>query len=370
MSKNNFIKNPVNYTRNVGNYIFGSGSISNLDSILNKRKKEVDGEIIIFIDKYFKNENKFLKKNTLGKKDILFYVDTEKEPDTVIVNKFSNLILENQNLYPSTVVGIGGGSTMDISKAVSNLLTNPGKAEDYQGWDLLKNPSIYKIGIPTIFGTGSESTRTCVMTNSITGLKLGMNSNYSIFDQIILDPDLTMSVPRNQYFWTGVDTYIHCIESLNGNYRNVISDSYSLQALKLCKDIFHSDDMMDHVNRSKMAVASYLGGCAIASSFLGLIHPLSAGLSVVLGLHHGVANCIVMRAMKEFYNEEYLEFWEMVNRQSVHIPSGVCNLLTEDQYESLYNSTIIHEKPLTNALGSSFKEILTKKKVKEIFKKM
>ena len=149
-----------------------------------------------------------------------------------------------------------------------------------------------------------------------------------------------------------------------------MSDSYSLQALKLCKDIFHSDDMMDHVNRSKMAVASYLGGCAIASSFLGLIHPLSAGLSVVLGLHHGVANCIVMRAMKEFYNEEYLEFWEMVNRQSVHIPSGVCNKLTEDQYVSLYNSTIIHEKPLTNALGGSFKEILTKKKVKEIFKKM
>ena len=259
---------------------------------------------------------------------------------------------------------------MDIAKAVSNLLTNFGNAEDYQGWDLLKNPPIYKIGIPTIFGTGSESTRTCVMTNSSNGLKLGMNSDYSIFDQIILDPDLTTTVPKDQFFWTGADTYIHCIESLNGNYRNIISDSYSLQALNLCREIFHSEDMMNNNNLSKMAVASYLGGCAIASSFLGLIHPLSAGLSVVLELHHGVANCIVMRAMKEFYPEEYSEFWEMVKKQNIYIPSGVCNNLTENQFEKLYNSTIIHEKPLTNALGNSFREILTKEKIKEIFKEM
>ena len=61
---------------------------------------------------------------------------------------------------------------MDTAKAISNLLTNPGEAADYQGWDLVKNPAVFKIGIPTISGTGSEATRTCVMTNSLTGLNL------------------------------------------------------------------------------------------------------------------------------------------------------------------------------------------------------
>ena len=71
---------------------------------------------------------------------------------------------------PVAIVGMGGGITMDIAKAVSNLLTNGGKAEEYQGWDLVKKPGIYKIAIPTLSGTGAEATRTCVMTNENTVL--------------------------------------------------------------------------------------------------------------------------------------------------------------------------------------------------------
>ncbi len=67
---------------------------------------------------------------------------------------------------------------------MANLLTNGGKAEDYQGWDLVKKPAIYKIGIPTISGTGAEASRTCVMTNSKSGIKLGMNSDFTIYDQL------------------------------------------------------------------------------------------------------------------------------------------------------------------------------------------
>ena len=244
-------------------------------------------------------------------------------------------------------MGVGGGSTLDIAKAVSNLLTNEGKAEEYQGWDLVLKPSIYKIAIPTISGTGAEATRTCVMTNKQTGLKLGMNSDYTVFDQVILDPDLTKTVPRDQYFWTGMDAYIHCIESLAGFYKNAIGDSFSSQVLKLCREVFFSEDMQSSENREKLMIASYLGGCAIASSYVGVVHPFSAGLSVVLGTHHCLSNCITMRGMKEFYPKEYDEFWTMVDRQQVNIPEGLCRDLTENQYDLLYDSTIIHEKPLT-----------------------
>ena len=117
-------------------------------------------------------------------------------------------------------------------------------------------------------------------------------------------------------------------------------------------------------------VASYLGGCSIATSYVGVVHPFSAGLSVVLGIHHCVANCIVMRAMQEFYPDAFSEFWSFVDKQKIDIPEGICRNLTDVQYSSLYDSTVVHEKPLTNALGEDFKRILTKEKVVELFKAM
>ena len=128
--------------------------------------------------------------------------------------------------------------------------------------------------------------------------------------------------------------------------------------------------MQSDENRDRLMVASYLGGCSIATSYVGLVHPFSAALSVVLGIHHCIANCIVMRAMSEFYGEAYEEFWNMVNIQNIAIPQGVCIGLKDEQYKQLYASTVIHEKPLTNGLGSEFKKILTYEKVMEIFLKM
>ena len=77
-----------------------------------------------------------------------------------------------------------------------------------------------------------------------------------------------------------------------------------------------------------------------------------------------------MRAMEEYYPEGYSEFWQMVERQGVTIPEGICRDLTDEQYDRLYASTVIHEKPLTNALGENYKNILTREKVKELFLKM
>jgi 3-deoxy-alpha-D-manno-octulosonate 8-oxidase len=208
------------------------------------------------------------------------------------------------------------------------------------------------------------------MTNKLTGLKLGMNSDFTVFDQIVMDSQLTSTVPRNQYFYTGMDAYIHCVEALAGSYRNAIGDAYSRETINLCRQVFLEGDMMSSLSRESLMVASYLGGCAIATSYVGLVHPFSAGLSVVLGLHHCVANCIVMRAMQPYYPKEYEEFWRMVEKQEVEIPQGVARSLTDEQYEQLYASTVIHQKPLTNALGDNYRDILTKEKVVEIFKTM
>ena len=128
--------------------------------------------------------------------------------------------------------------------------------------------------------------------------------------------------------------------------------------------------MQTQANRERLMVASYLGGCAIATSYVGLIHPLSAGLSVVLGIHHCVGNCIVMRAMADYYPAAYAEFWKMVERQNITIPAGLCNGLDDNGFKALYDASIIHQKPLTNALGENYKSILTLEKVTELFKNM
>jgi 3-deoxy-alpha-D-manno-octulosonate 8-oxidase len=270
---------------------------------------------------------------------------------------------------PCCVIGMGGGASLDIAKAVANLLANPGKAEDYQGWDLVKNAPPYKIGLPTLSGTGAECSRTCVLTNMRRKLKLGMNSDFTVYDQLVLDPDLTRSAPREQFFHTGMDTYMHCFESINGGYRNVIVDRLSEVAMRMCEDIFLGQkDMMDEENLEAMMVASYLGGMAAGNT--GLVHPLSAGLSIVLHLPHGRANCHALSVLSEFYPKEHEAFMNMLARNRVDLPRGICANLTDERYDALYAGAIVHEKPLANALGPDFKKILTREKLLSLFKAM
>ena len=365
----------IKLVRNVGSFNFGRGAIADLAGHVTTRRdlaraQGADERVIFVIDQFFRGRNDILSRLPQQDGDVVLIVDTTDEPTTAGIDALVADVRAQGVSIPATIVGFGGGITLDTAKAIANLLTNPGSAADYQGWDLVKNPAVHKIGVPTISGTGAEATRTCVMTNKATGLKLGMNSDFTVFNHLVLDPDLTATVPRDQYFFTGMDAYIHCIEALAGSYRNAVGDAYSHETINLCQKVFLGDDMMSDQSREDLMVASYLGGSAIATSYVGVVHPFSAGLSVVLGIHHCVANCITMRAMKEFYPEAFDEFWTAVDRQRVVVPDGVARGLTDDQYKSLYDSTVVHSKPLTNALGEDYKKTLTFDKVVELFKMM
>ena len=276
---NTTLSTGIKNARNVRSYMYGFGQLGELRNILNTCR-DADSPVVYFIDHYFQANGLPARLEVDAAKDAIVFIDSTDEPKTGQVNALRDEVLSRAGRVPCAIVGIGGGTTLDIAKAVSNLLTNGGSAEEYQGWDLVKKPGVFKIGIPTISGTGAESTRTCVMTNPANGLKLGMNSDYTVFDQIILDPELTTTVPSSQYFYTGMDAYIHCLESSCGSYRNAVGDAFGDQTLSLCRKVFLSDDMASDENRARLMVASYLGGCAIATSYVGLVHPFSAGLSV------------------------------------------------------------------------------------------
>jgi 3-deoxy-alpha-D-manno-octulosonate 8-oxidase len=354
-------------TKTVGEYLLGAGAFARVDQVLRGHADRPEDCVVYLIDVFFAG-GALAGRLPMKAADSVIYIDTTDEPTTDAVDA---LVARLRNGAPiKALVGIGGGATLDTAKAVSNLLTNGGNAADYQGWDLVPRPGVFKVGIPTLSGTGAEASRTCVMMNQAKHLKLGMNSDHTVYDRLVLDPDLTATVPKSQYFYTGMDTYIHCVESLNGRYRHPFADACSDQALRLSREVFLAEDMQSAQNREKLMVASFLGGSAIGNSYVGVVHPLSAGLSMVFHTHHCIGNCIVMRVMDEFYPRETEEFNRMLQRHSIDLPRGLCRNLSDAQYRALYDATIIHAKPLANALGDQFRDTLTFDKVTEIFRLM
>jgi 3-deoxy-alpha-D-manno-octulosonate 8-oxidase len=363
---------PFKVIRNISAYVMGQGAVAMVPGLLEPRRRSAasSNPVVFLVDEFFAGRDDALAALAMQPQDAVRFVKTAEEPTTSGVDRLMQELRSDGYLDPCAIVGMGGGCTLDTAKAVANLYTNPGPSAQYQGWDLVRHPGVFKIGVPTISGTGAESSRTCVLTNHASGLKLGMNSDYTLYDQLVLDPDLTATVDRNQYFYTGMDSYIHCIESLAGSYRSPVADALSAEALDLCETVFTDGDMLAPVNREKLMTASYLGGCAIASSFVGVVHPVSAGLSVVLGVHHCVANCITMLAMDDFYPEAVRTFREMQAHQGVSIPSGVCADLSDDDINEMCKSALLHEKPLTNALGENFRQILTPERLARIYRRM
>ncbi len=345
--------------------VYGRGSFNQLDEILTPQRKGA-APIIFLVDHFFENKP-LAGRIPVRENDKIIFADTTHEPKTTQVDKLAASLKEEFGTI-SGIIGIGGGSVMDLAKAVSLMMTNPGSSADYQGWDLVKSPGVYKAGIPTLSGTGAEVSRTCVLTGPTR--KLGMNSDFTPFDQIILDPELTANAPANQRFYTGMDCYIHCIESLQGTFLNEFSKSYGEKALQLCQEIFLQKDGWDDDSDNKLMMASYAGGMSIAYSQVGVAHAVSYGLGYLLGTKHGIGNCIVMNHLDEYYPEGAAEFKRMVAKNNIDIPQGICKGLTDAQFETMIN-VALGMKPLwENALGKDWETIMTRDKLRALYEKL
>lgn len=349
----------------VGYVIYGRGSFNQLNDILAPHRKQ--GAPMIFLLDHFFEGKELMSRIPVRGNDKVFAADVTYEPKTGYVDQLANHLKETYGTV-SGIVGIGGGSTLDLAKAVSLMMNNPGSSADYQGWDLVKNPGVYKVGIPTLSGTGAEVSRTTVLTGPTR--KLGMNSDFTPFDQIVLDPQLTANAPINQRFYTGMDCYIHCIESLEGTYLNEFSKSYGEKALELCRKVFLEKHHWDEDNDDKLMMASYAGGMSIAYSQVGVAHAVGYGLSYLLGTKHGIGNCIVMNHIGEYYPAGVAEFKRMVEKNKVDIPQGICKSLTDEQFDIMIN-VALGLKPLwENALGKDWEKIMTKDKLRQLYEKL
>ncbi|RYZ35209.1 MAG: iron-containing alcohol dehydrogenase, partial [Sphingobacteriales bacterium] len=261
--------------KNIDKVVYGRGSFDTMDSILEPVRKENDHFFLFIVDDYF-NGKELAAHFPLKDGDQIRFIDVDpQEPTTEQIDSLRDEILANHGL-PAGVVGIGGGSIMDIAKAISLMFTNEGSSELYQGLNLIKKPGIYHLGVPTISGTGAEVSMTAVLTGPVK--KLGLKCDWTVFNQVILDPELIASVPTDKWFYTGMDTYIHCIESETGMLNNAFSHAYAEQALKLCQDIYLGPEAgQTRENDDKLMVASLMGGLSLTYSEVGVCHALSYG---------------------------------------------------------------------------------------------
>ena len=345
--------------------VYGRGAFNQLDEILAPRRKD-NFPMIFFLDHYFIGKP-LAGRIPLRGKDKIVYVDVTQEPKTKQVDALA-AELKAEFGEVSGIIGIGGGSAMDLAKAVSLMMTNPGSSADYQGWDLVKVPGVFKVGIPTLSGTGAEVSRTTVLTGPTR--KLGMNSDFTPFNQIVLDPELTKNAPANQRFYTGMDCYIHCIESLEGTYLNEFSKSYGEKALDLCRKIYVEKTGWDEQSDEQLMMASYAGGMSIAYSQVGVAHAVSYGLSYLLGTKHGIGNCIVMNHLEEYYPAGVEEFKFMVEKNKIEIPVGICANLTETQFDEMINISLSLKPLWENALGSNWESIMTREKLRALYNRL
>ncbi|WP_026768659.1 iron-containing alcohol dehydrogenase family protein [Asinibacterium sp. OR53] len=345
--------------------VYGRGSFNQLDEILVPHRKG-DAPMIFLLDHFFEGKP-LAGRVPLRGKDQLIFADVTYEPKTTQVDALANQLKEKFGTV-SGIIGIGGGSVMDLAKAVSLMMNNPGSSADYQGWDLVKQAGVYKVGIPTLSGTGAEVSRTTVLTGPTR--KLGMNSDFTPFDQIVLDPELTKDAPVNQRFYTGMDCYIHCIESLEGTYLNEFSKSYGEKALQLCQDIYVKRSGWDETSDDKLMMASYAGGMSIAYSQVGVAHAVSYGLSYLLGTKHGIGNCIVMNHLEEYYPAGVKEFKYMVEKNQIDIPTGICKGLTDEQFDAMINVSLGMKPLWENALGKDWEKQMTRDKLRALYEKL
>lgn len=343
--------------------IFGRGCFNQLDDIL-QEKRTAGGFVVFILDDVFKGQP-LEGRIPLQANDRLIHVNVDNEPKTSYIDALVEQVKSFSGKSPDGVIGIGGGSTLDIAKAVSLLLTNPGSSADYQGWDLIEIPGVYKVGIPTLSGTGAEISRTTILTGP--EKKLGINSDYTLYDQIMLDPELVTGVPKDQWFYTGMDCYIHDVESLAGTFINQFSRAYGEKSLEMCRQVFleDHDDAAD-----KLMMASYFGGMSIAYSQVGACHALSYGLSFVLDVHHGIGCCIAFDQLEEFYPEGVAEFKKMMKRHQIDLPRNITASLSDADMEKMIGVALALEPLWENCLGSNWRELMTPERARGLYERM
>lgn len=238
-----------------------------------------------------------------AKVNYVTYDGVEPNPTVRIVNEAFDFYKKNQC---DAIIAIGGGSPIDVAKAVSILSANGGKIQDYNGYNKSKKHGSPIIAVNTTAGTGSECTRAYVVTDEEAKTKLLMVDTNSLAHIALNDPMLMVGMPPSLTASTGIDALTHAIEAYICNTHTPFTDALAMESIRLISESLR-EAVRDGSNmdaRTDMCWAEYMAGLAFSNSGLGLVHGIAHQLGGYYNIPHGLANAIMLPRVLE-YNRPY-----------------------------------------------------------------
>ena len=296
---------------------FGRGVVNNvpkaifnlLDPMLKHIKKAVIEQpkiLIIIGNKSVKSTgalDKILQSCEQNSIETLVFSCGKGEATVTMVDEAVEMALEEDVHF---IVGIGGGSVMDVAKATAGIVTNGGLAEDYHDGKPFELPGLPFIAIPTTAGTGTEITNNAVLIDKTRGYKRSIRGSNLMSKYILLDPELTLNCPPEITASCGADALVQAIESYVSIRSHPLADIYALEAIFLIvpnlRTVFENGD--DYAARAEMLLGSFFAGIAFSNVGLGLVHGLAHPIGYKYNIPHGKVCGALLPCVIE-YNLKY-----------------------------------------------------------------
>ena len=271
--------------------VFGEGVAQDvggeMDELGSKRAMIVTDKRLVETDLYLQ------VKKALGRRYVGTFSAVEPDTGLHIVNEGTGIARE---LDIDCLVSVGGGSVIDTAKGIAIPLKGGGRLEDYDGFQLLTEPTIPHIAIPTTAGTGSEVTFSAIIKDHKEKRKLIFADTHIMPSVALLDPLMTAGMPSQLTASTAMDATSHAVESMHALERIPVGDAFALHAIHLIAN--HLPRVMEDGNdlfaRGQMLIAACIAGAAMSNTQVGLVHALAHSVGGRFGVPHGVANSIFL----------------------------------------------------------------------------
>ena len=227
------------------------------------------------------------------------YDGVDKEPTLQHVNDGLRIVREKKC---DVLIGCGGGSPLDVAKAISVMATNPGEIQDYMGADKVNVKGLPLFAVPTTAGTGSEATMFTIITDTVNDVKMLIGSPLLLPSVAIVDPLLTMKMPRGLTAATGLDALTHAIEAYVSLKAQPMTDVLALSAIKLISRYLPTawKNPDDTEARAQTMLGALQAGIAFSNASVALVHGMSRPIGALFHVPHGVSNAALLGVVMEF----------------------------------------------------------------------
>ncbi|MBR8369142.1 iron-containing alcohol dehydrogenase [Burkholderia cenocepacia] len=239
---------------------------------------------------------------SLNAKDVDVRIIRGVEPEPTIGNVETVFNEQIEPFAPHAILSIGGGSVLDAAKLFAVRLTNDEPLRNWLGIDLIKRPGVPMILVPTTAGTGSEVTPNAIVTLPDESLKVGIVSRHLLPQIVILDAELTLGLPKPITAATGMDAFVHALESYISTKANPISDMYAMESMRLigAHIVEAYENGRSLKAREAMMLGSMYGGLALTAAGTAAVHALAYPLGGMFNVTHGVANAMLLPHVMAF----------------------------------------------------------------------